>query len=91
MMSKKMTHFAYYIREYIQHPSLKNIYGMQDSFLCLLQTFSKCHDTLWSIHFQWSQGTKNKKKLRNCHCTTIGIIIGCNDSGFLAADTFCAK
>lgn len=41
-----------------------------------------------------SQGTEN------CHCTTIGIIIGCDDFGFLAGhspapgfrvDTFCAK
>lgn len=27
---------------------------------------------------------KEKKNNRNCHCTTIGIIIGCNDFGFLA-------
>lgn len=27
---------------------------------------------------------KRRRKNRNCHCTTIGIIIGCNDFGFLA-------
>lgn len=27
---------------------------------------------------------EKNKNARNCHCTTIGIIIGCNDFGFLA-------
>lgn len=39
MMSKKMTHSAYYIREDIQHPSLKNIYGCKILFCAYYKHF----------------------------------------------------